>query len=120
MDPSHASKTSRSSCSARGRSGFFAPTRGAEAERATRLAGRLLAPDPRGAAPRARSGEGARPWADATYDVYVPPRSDTMRAAPPAARAPPAAPREAAGDLFFDGVRALLDDAYRARLVARQ
>ena len=96
-----------------------APTRGAEAERATRLAGRLLAPDPRGAAPRARSGEGARPWADATYDVYVPPRSDTMRATPPAARAPPAAPREAAGDLFFDGVRALLDDAYRARLVAR-
>ena len=37
---------------------------------------------------------------------------------PPPVTIPP--PREDDGALFFDGVRALLDDAYRARLVKRR
>ena len=59
-------------------------------------------------------------WADGIYDVYVPPRSDTMRPDPPPAPVSKPPPREDQGTLFFDGVRALLDDDYRARLVKRR
>ena len=39
---------------------------------------------------------------------------------PPPAPVSKPPPREDAGVLFFDGVRALLDDVYRARLVKRR
>ena len=66
------------------------------------------------------SKDEARFWADGIYDVYVPPRSDTMRPDPPPAPVAKPPPREDQGTLFFDGVRALLDDDYRARLVKRR
>jgi hypothetical protein len=98
------------------------PTRGAEAERAARLAKKLFAPDPAFAPARIAtiSKDEARFWADGIYDVYRPPRSDTMRPDPPPAPVAKSPPREDQGTLFFDGVRALLDDDYRARLVKRR
>ena len=39
---------------------------------------------------------------------------------PPPAPVSKPPPREDAGVLFFDGVRALLDDAYRAKLIKRR
>ena len=98
------------------------PTRGAEAERAARLAKKLFAPDPAFKPARIAtiSKDEARFWADGIYDVYRPPRSDTMRPDPPPPPVTIPPPREDDGALFFDGVRALLDDAYRARLVKRR
>jgi hypothetical protein len=98
------------------------PTRGAEKERADRLAKKLFAPDPAFKPARIAtiSKDEARFWADGIYDVYRPPRSDTMRPDPPPPPVTIPPPREDDGALFFDGVRALLDDAYRARLVKRR
>ena len=98
------------------------PTRGAEAERAARLAKKLFAPDPAFKPARIAtiSKDEARFWADGIYDVYVPPRSDTMRPDPPPPPVSKPPPREDQGTLFFDGVRALLDDDYRAKLIKRR
>ena len=56
-----------------------------EAERAARLAKKLFAPDPAFKPARIAtiSKDEARFWADGIYDVYRPPRSDTMRPDPP-------------------------------------